>query len=140
MQSFGRRQRPRRLPPVRPLAAIAVVVASALLATAAFVTHRLWPLTDRAAGAIDAPGLTRRPAGGARGRLPPVQLVAGARPGSPARVDARAAIVVDRTTGRVLWQKDAHRRLPDREPHEAHDGARRRGREARCVVPGDAAR
>jgi len=110
MQSFGRRQRPRRLPPVRPLAAIAVVVASALLATAAFVTHRLWPLTDRAAGAIDAPGL--RAAGGGPGTPAPVNLVAGDAAGSPANVHARAAIVVDRTTGRVLWQKDAHRPLP----------------------------
>src|SRR6476620_11335374 len=110
MQSFGRRQRPRRLPPVRPLAAIAVVVASALLATAAFVTHRLWPLTDRAAGAIDAPGLTA-PSGGP-GAAPKVELVAGAPAGHPKHVPARAAIVVDRTTGRVLWQKGAHRPLP----------------------------
>jgi D-alanyl-D-alanine carboxypeptidase (penicillin-binding protein 5/6) len=110
MQSFGRRQRPRRLPPVRPLAAIAVVVASALLATAAFVSHRLWPLTDRAAGAIDAPGLPV--AGGGPGTPAPVNLVAGDAAGSPANVRARAAIVVDRTTGRVLWQKDAHRPLP----------------------------
>ena len=111
MQSFGRRQRPRRLPPVRPLAAIAVVVASALLATAAFVTHRLWPLTDRAAGAIDAPGL-RPGRAAAPGTPAPVNLVAGDAAGSPANVHARAAIVVDRTTGRVLWQKDAHRPLP----------------------------
>src|SRR5436190_10580672 len=110
MQSFGRRQRPRRLPPLRPLAMAAVVVASALLATAAFVTHRLWPLTDRAAGAIDAPGLTA-PAGGGSTGAPP-QLVGGAPAGRPSRVRARAAIVVDRTTGRVLYQKDAHRRLP----------------------------
>ena len=112
MQSFGRRQRPRRLPPVRPLAAVAVIVASALLATAAFVTHRLWPLTDRAAGAIDAPGLTAPAGGSGPGALPPVQLVDGAPAGHPSRVDARAAIVVDRTTGRVLYQKAAHRRLP----------------------------
>ena len=112
MQSFGRRQRPRRLPPVRPLAAVAVIVASALLATAAFVTHRLWPLTDRAAGAIDAPGLTAPSGGNGPGGLPPVQLVDGAPAGHPSRVDARAAIVVDRTTGRVLYQKGAHRRLP----------------------------
>ena len=79
MQSFGRRQRPRRLPPVRPLAAIAVVVASALLATAAFVTHRLWPLTDRAAGAIDAPGLRARRAAG-RGRLRRSRSSPGTRP------------------------------------------------------------
>ena len=77
MQSFGRRQRPRRLPPVRPLATIAVVVASALLATAAFVTHRLWPLTDRAAGAIDAPALTAPAGAGAGG------------PGTPAAGAAR---------------------------------------------------
>jgi D-alanyl-D-alanine carboxypeptidase (penicillin-binding protein 5/6) len=112
MQSFGRRQRPRRLPPVRPLPAIAVVVASALLATAAFVTHRLWPLTDRAAGAIDAPGLRPSANGGGPGPPPPVQLVAGDAAGRPGSVHARAAIVVDRTTGRVLWQKGAHRRLP----------------------------
>jgi D-alanyl-D-alanine carboxypeptidase (penicillin-binding protein 5/6) len=75
------------------------------------VTHRLWPLTDRAAGAIDAPGL--RPAGvGGRPGTPPVELVAGEAAGRPRSVHARAAIVVDRTTGRVLWQKDAHRRLP----------------------------
>ncbi len=93
---------------------IAVVVASALLATAAFVTHRLWPLTDRAAGAIDAPALTAPAGAGAGGpsTLPPVQLVDGAPAGHPSRVDARAAIVVDRTTGRVLYQKHAHRRLP----------------------------
>jgi serine-type D-Ala-D-Ala carboxypeptidase (penicillin-binding protein 5/6) len=111
MQSFGRRRRPRRLPPIRPLPAVAVVVASALVATAAFVTHRLWPLTDRAAGAIDAPGLTS-PSGGGPGPPAAVQLVSGPPAGHPARVDARAAIVVDRTTGRVLWQKGAHRRLP----------------------------
>jgi D-alanyl-D-alanine carboxypeptidase len=111
MQSFGRRQRPRRLPPVRPLPAVAVILASALLATAAFVTHRLWPLTDRAAGAIDAPGLTA-PAGGGPGSAPKVELVAGTPAGHPKRVAAGAAIVVDRTTGRVLWQKRAHRRLP----------------------------
>jgi len=111
MQSFGRRQRPRRLPPLRPLAVVAVVVTSALLATAAFVTHRLWPLTDRAAGAIDAPGLTA-PSGGGPGAAPKVELVAGAPAGHPKHVPARAAIVVDRTTGRVLWQKGAHRPLP----------------------------
>src|SRR6478672_1405473 len=111
MQSFGRRQRPRRLPPLRPVAVVAVVVTSALLATAAFVTHRLWPLTDRAAGAIDAPGLTA-PAGGGPGTLPPVQLVDSGPAGHPSRVAARAAIVVDSTTGRVLYQKGAHRRLP----------------------------
>ena len=111
MQSFGRRRRPRRLPPLRPLPLVAVALASALLATAAFVTHRLWPLTDRAAGAIDAPGLTVAPGGG--GTAPaPVKLVAGPPAGQPARIRARAAIVVDRTTGRVLWQKGAHRRLP----------------------------
>ena len=113
MQSFGRRQRPRRLPPVRPLAAVAVIVASALLATAAFVTHRLWPLTDRAAGAIDAPGLTApsggngpggASAGAARRRSAGGAPVPGSTPGR--------AIVVDRTTGRVLYQKGAHRRLP----------------------------
>ena len=111
MQSFGRRQRPRRLPPVRPLAAIAVVVASALLATAAFVTHRLWPLTDRAAGAIDAPGLR---GGGRRAgrRLRRSSSSPGTRPAAR-RTSMRAPpIVVDRTTGRVLWQKDAHRPLP----------------------------
>jgi D-alanyl-D-alanine carboxypeptidase (penicillin-binding protein 5/6) len=112
MQSFGRRQRPRRLPPVRPLPAIAVVVASALLATAAFVTHRLWPLTDRAAGAIDAPGLRPAAGGDGQGASPPVQLVAGDAAGRPARVRARAAIVVDVATGRVLWQMGAHRSLP----------------------------
>ena len=111
MQSFGRRQRPRRLPPVRPLAAIAVVVVSALLATTAFVVHRLWPLTDRAAGAIDAPELTA-PAGGGPGSTPSVELVPGDPAGTPKRVRARAAIVVDRMTGRVLWQKAAHRPLP----------------------------
>ena len=111
MQSFGRRQRPRRLRPLRPLAMVAVVVASALLATAAFVTHRLWPLTDRAAGAIDAPGLTA-PSGGGPGAAPKVELVAGTPAGHPKHVPARAAIVVDRTTGRVLWQKGAHRPLP----------------------------
>jgi D-alanyl-D-alanine carboxypeptidase (penicillin-binding protein 5/6) len=111
MQSHGRRRRPRRLPPVRPLALVAVVLASALLATAAFVTYRLWPLTDRAAGAIDAPGLTV-PAGGGGTAPAPVKLVAGPSAGRPARIRARAAIVVDRTTGRVLWQKGAHRPLP----------------------------
>jgi serine-type D-Ala-D-Ala carboxypeptidase (penicillin-binding protein 5/6) len=111
MQSFGRRRRPRRLPPVRPLPAIAVVVTSALLATAVFVTHRLWPLTDRAAGAIDAPGLTS-PAAGGSGPAPKVELVAGPPAGRPKRVRARAAIVVDRASGRVLWQRGAHRRLP----------------------------
>jgi serine-type D-Ala-D-Ala carboxypeptidase (penicillin-binding protein 5/6) len=111
MQSFGRRQRPRRLPPVRPLAAVAVVATSALLATTAFVVHRLWPLTDRAAGAIDAPELTA-PAGGGPGGAAPVELVAGAASGRPKQVRARAAIVVDRMTGRVLWQKAAHRPLP----------------------------
>src|SRR5262245_6664548 len=94
MQSFGRRQRPRRLPPVRPLPAIAVIVTSALLATAAFVTHRLWPLTDRAAGAIDAPGLTA-PVGGGPAPAPKVELVAGHPAGHPKPVAARAAIVVD---------------------------------------------
>jgi serine-type D-Ala-D-Ala carboxypeptidase (penicillin-binding protein 5/6) len=111
MQSHGRRRRPRRLPPVRPLALVAVVLASALLATAAFVTYRLWPLTDRAAGAIDAPGLTV-PAGGGGTAPAPVKLVAGPSAGRPARIRARAAIVVDRRTGRVLWQKGAHRPLP----------------------------
>jgi D-alanyl-D-alanine carboxypeptidase (penicillin-binding protein 5/6) len=111
MQSHGRRRRPRRLPPVRPLPVIAVVVASALLATAAFVVHRLWPLTDRAAGAIDAPGLTA-PAGGGPGSASAVELVPGAPAGHPRNVHATAAIVVDRMTGRVLWQKSAHRRLP----------------------------
>jgi serine-type D-Ala-D-Ala carboxypeptidase (penicillin-binding protein 5/6) len=111
MQSFGRRRRPRRLPPVRPLAILAVVLASALVASAAFVVHRLWPLTDRAAGAIDAPGLTA-PAGGGGPAPAAVKLVAGSPAGHPARVRARAAIVVDRTTGRVLWGKAAHRRLP----------------------------
>ena len=41
-----------------------------------------------------------------------MRLVDGAPAGHPFRVDARAAIVVDRTTGRVLYQKGAHRRLP----------------------------
>jgi D-alanyl-D-alanine carboxypeptidase len=111
MQSHGRRQRPRRLPPVRPLHVTAVVVASAMRATTAFVVHRLWPLTDRAAGAIDAPALTA-PAGGGPGSAPAVELVPGAPAGKPGHVRARAAIVVDRMTGRVLWQKAAHRRLP----------------------------
>ncbi|HEY7258937.1 MAG TPA: serine hydrolase [Gaiellales bacterium] len=111
MQSHGRRRRPRRLPPVRPLPLLAVVLASALVASAAFVVHRLWPLTDRAAGAIDAPGLTA-PSGGGAEPPAPVKLVAGPPAGHPARIRARAAIVVDQTTGRVLWQKDAHRRLP----------------------------
>jgi D-alanyl-D-alanine carboxypeptidase len=111
MQSHGRRRRPRRLPAVRPLPLLAVVVASAFLATAAFVAHRLWPLTDRAAGAIDAPGLTAAGSGGP-GASPQVELVAGPPSGQPKHVEARAAIVVDRTSGRVLWQKGAHRRLP----------------------------
>ncbi|HET7172284.1 MAG TPA: serine hydrolase [Gaiellales bacterium] len=111
MQSFGRRRRPRRLPAAHPLPLLAVVVASALLATSAFVTHRLWPLTDRAAGAIDAPGLTA-PGPGGPGGAPKVELVAGPPAGRPKRIRARAAIVVDRTSGRVLWQKGAHRRLP----------------------------
>ncbi len=58
------------------------------------------------------PASQRRPAGDGPGGLPPVQLVDGAPAGHPSRVDARAAIVVDRTTGRVLYQKGAHRRLP----------------------------
>jgi serine-type D-Ala-D-Ala carboxypeptidase (penicillin-binding protein 5/6) len=111
MQSHGRRRRPRRLPPVRPLPLLAVVLTSALVASSAFVVHRLWPLTDRAAGAIDAPGLTA-PAGGGGTAPAAVKLVAGPPAGRPPHVAARAAIVVDRTTGRVLWGKAAHRRLP----------------------------
>jgi serine-type D-Ala-D-Ala carboxypeptidase (penicillin-binding protein 5/6) len=111
MQSHGRRRRPRRLPPVRPLPLLAVVLTSALVASSAFVVHRLWPLTDRAAGAIDVPGLTA-PAGGGGTAPAAVKLVAGPPAGRPAHVRARAAIVVDRTTGRVLWGKAAHRRLP----------------------------
>jgi serine-type D-Ala-D-Ala carboxypeptidase (penicillin-binding protein 5/6) len=111
MQSFGRRQRPRRLPPVRPLPAALVILLSALVASAAFVLHRLWPLTDRAAGAIDAPALTA-PAAGGPGAAGPVELVPGPAAGRPAGVHARAAIVVDGTTGRVLWRHHAHRPLP----------------------------
>src|SRR5947207_1726440 len=49
---------------------------------------------------------------GGPGAAPQVELVAGAPAGHPKHVPARAAIVVDRTTGRVLWQKGAHRPLP----------------------------
>ena len=102
-----------------------MIVASALLATAAFVTHRLWPLTDRAAGAIDAPGLTAPAGGSGPGALPPVQLVDGAPAGHPSRVDARAAIVVDRDDGPRPLREGRAPPASGREPHEAHDGAGR---------------
>ena len=112
MQSFGRRRRPRALPNVRPLPAILVGLASALLATAGFVGYRLWPLTDRAAGAI--PASASQPAvQPGNGPAPPhAGLFVGAPVGGrPHGVHARAAIVVDRVTGRVLWSHAPHRRL-----------------------------
>ena len=100
MQSFGRRQRPRRLPPVRPLAASRSSWPRRCSPRRRSSTHRLWPLTDRAAGAIDAPGLPRRPAERPRRRFRRCSLVAGDAAGQPdPGVDARAAIVVDRTSG-----------------------------------------
>jgi D-alanyl-D-alanine carboxypeptidase len=41
-----------------------------------------------------------------------VKLIPGPPAGHPGHVRASAAIVVDRTSGRVLWQNWAHRRLP----------------------------
>jgi D-alanyl-D-alanine carboxypeptidase (penicillin-binding protein 5/6) len=110
MQSFGRRPAARRMPPIRPLPAAAVVLASLLLATSAFVVYRLWPLTDRAAAVITGSG----PHPVAGGGTPPggsgiPALYAGPAGGRPAGVAVRSGVVVDASTGRVLWSHRGRR-------------------------------
>jgi serine-type D-Ala-D-Ala carboxypeptidase (penicillin-binding protein 5/6) len=109
MQSFGRRPGARRLPVIRPLPALGVVLASLLVVTSAFVAHRLWPLTDRAAGVITASGPHPPPGGSPSVTGGPPPLYAGPVGGKPAGVAARSGVVVDAVTGRVLWAHRARR-------------------------------
>ena len=114
----GRRRRRRRVPSPRlpPLAGVAVVLLTVLVAGSAFVAYRLWPLTDRSAGYIGppvasapAPGGGTTPATG--GVLRPMSDAAVSQAPIPG-VHAAAAIVVDSASGSVLWEHDPHRRLP----------------------------
>jgi D-alanyl-D-alanine carboxypeptidase (penicillin-binding protein 5/6) len=110
----GRRRRRRRLPALRmpPLVAIAVVLLAVLAAGSAFVAYRLWPLTDRSAGLIGAPVPAGPPAKGSQ-PVPP-------KPLSPVGVShrrirgmrAEAGVIVDVSSGSVVWAHDAHRPLP----------------------------
>jgi serine-type D-Ala-D-Ala carboxypeptidase (penicillin-binding protein 5/6) len=101
---------------VPPLAAIAVVLLALLAAASGFAAYRLWPLTDHSAGVIGPPVPSAPTTGG--GTTPPPAgplrpLDASAASHVPIHgVRATAAIVLDSATGSVLWEHEAHRRLP----------------------------
>jgi serine-type D-Ala-D-Ala carboxypeptidase (penicillin-binding protein 5/6) len=97
-----RRRRRRRGPLV--LLLVAVLAGAGVLAFRHFDTHT----TPAAAAPPQAPPKTRP----APKTVPPTLLVS-SQPlhGKPA-VGARSAILVDADTGRVLWEKAAHRRRP----------------------------
>jgi serine-type D-Ala-D-Ala carboxypeptidase (penicillin-binding protein 5/6) len=98
-----------------PLAAVAVVLLTVLVAGSAFVAYRLWPLTHRSAGYIGPPvGSAPTPGGGPTPTpavLRPMTATAASRAAVPG-VHAAAGIVVDSASGDVLWEHEAHRRLP----------------------------
>jgi serine-type D-Ala-D-Ala carboxypeptidase (penicillin-binding protein 5/6) len=98
-----------------PLAAVAVVLLTVLVAGSAFVAYRLWPLTDRSAGYIGPPVGSAPTPGGITPTTPealrPMTATGASRVAIPG-VHAAAGIVVDSASGDVLWEHDAHRRLP----------------------------
>jgi serine-type D-Ala-D-Ala carboxypeptidase (penicillin-binding protein 5/6) len=99
-----------------PLAAVAVVLLAVLAAGSGFVAYRLWPLTDRSAGYIGPPVASApAPGGGTKPVAPsvlrPMSAAAASRAAIPG-VHAVAGIVVDSASGSVLWEHEAHRRLP----------------------------
>jgi serine-type D-Ala-D-Ala carboxypeptidase (penicillin-binding protein 5/6) len=113
----GRRRRRRRLPALGlpPLAAIALVLVAVFAAGSGFVAYRLWPLTDRSAGVIGPPVASGPTAGGGSGTpsvTPRPLSDVGAARARIRGVRAEGGVVVDSTTGSVLWAHEAHRRLP----------------------------
>jgi D-alanyl-D-alanine carboxypeptidase len=101
-----RRRRGRRWP---------LVVLLVLAAIAAFVAWQLWPSSGKTA-APPRPPHPPAPATPKTGPEAPPTLVVGARPLAPHRftppLSARAAILVDSNTGRVLWALRPHLRRP----------------------------
>jgi D-alanyl-D-alanine carboxypeptidase len=106
----GEQRRRRRLG-LSPLPLVALALVCALAAGAAYVHEKLAPLMDESAGEIvPAPGRVTT-AGGAAPLDTPVGLWKGrVSHRRIAGVGARAAIVVDAVTGRVLWARRAHER------------------------------
>jgi serine-type D-Ala-D-Ala carboxypeptidase (penicillin-binding protein 5/6) len=97
---------------VRVLLASALVVVAV---TGGFLAWRVWPLTDTGAGVIRGAPPPTAPGGGKPGAGP------GALPAMEdgfvlhkrfPRISATAGVLVDATTGRVLWERRPHRQLP----------------------------
>jgi D-alanyl-D-alanine carboxypeptidase (penicillin-binding protein 5/6) len=86
-----------------------------LAAIAAFAAWQLWPSSGKTA-APPRPSHPPAPAAPKAGPQAPPTLVVGARPLAPHRftppLSARAAILVDANTGRVLWALRPHLRRP----------------------------
>ena len=84
----------------------------ALAAGLGIVAWRLLPLLDRGAGSIPSSALTGVPPAAPSGGGPAPLHDAGASRAAIAGVHSPAAIVVDATTGAVLWLRHPHARRP----------------------------
>lgn len=108
------RHRPRNLPRISVPRLIAMCVAAVALVVGGFLAWRVWPLTDTSAGVIP-PSAVRGQSTPVtpRGSAPLPALYATQVVHHPlAAVHASAALVVDASTGRVIWELHPHERLP----------------------------
>jgi D-alanyl-D-alanine carboxypeptidase len=109
------RGRRRQWPRVSPARVLVASLLAAAAATGGFLVWRVWPLTDTGAGVIrgapppSVPGVQTPGKGGSA--LSPMSddgVVKRRFPG----LSASAAIVVDAASGRVIWERRPHARLP----------------------------
>jgi serine-type D-Ala-D-Ala carboxypeptidase (penicillin-binding protein 5/6) len=105
------RRRRRRRGRVRAAVLVAVALAVALAVVLLVRRHPHARATPPAAPTTPAPALAA-PAVRKQARPAPLLWARGPVAAPPLRLDARAAILVDAGSGRVLWARRPHRRLP----------------------------
>jgi D-alanyl-D-alanine carboxypeptidase (penicillin-binding protein 5/6) len=109
--------RRRRRPFLSPFRLAALIVVLVVLGAFAVMVWRVFPLTDREAGAIPSSALTGRGApsnGGAEpapAGMAPLELRGASKRALPG-VQATSAILVDAESGQVLWARRPHAKQP----------------------------
>jgi serine-type D-Ala-D-Ala carboxypeptidase (penicillin-binding protein 5/6) len=111
--STGARRRRRARLRSTPVLVLSLLAIAVVAAAAGIVIVRVLPLTNRDAGVVRSADVRWGPGITASTGRPPAGLWAGHVSHRPIRgVAARAALIADWRTGRVLWARAPHRRLP----------------------------
>ncbi|MGN6378823.1 MAG: D-alanyl-D-alanine carboxypeptidase family protein [Gaiellales bacterium] len=106
-------RRPRHWPRISIFRLLAVTLLAVALVAGGFLAWRVWPLTHTSAGVISQPppGAQSTPqARSGQSSLPPLWDTSASRQNLGVR--ASAAMVVDASSGRVIWELHPHRKLP----------------------------